>query len=151
MQPRRQRKVYFLDPLLSLIAPAFNEGVRGAPPDAMVENLIAIGLFRSAAQTLVQADAVPGSIAYWRSSNDRELDFVVPSRELSAHARFPIEVKGDADSQISAASRAIRAGFGAGLVVTRTKYREDACVSHIPAPVFLAALGENVRRDNPLV
>lgn len=151
LQPRRQRKVYFMDPLLSLIAPAFNEGVRGAPPDAMVENLIAVGLFRSAAQTLVQADAVPGSIAYWRSSNDRELDFVVPSGDTTTHARFPIEVKGDADTQIYAASRAIRAGFGAGLVVTRTKYREDESVSQIPAPVFLAALGENVRRDNPLV
>lgn len=151
LQPRRQRKVYFMDPILGLIAPAFNQGVRSAPADAMVENLIGVGLFRSAAQTLVQADAVPGSIAYWRSSNDRELDFVVPSANTSVHARFPIEVKGDADSQISAATRAIRAGFGAGLVVTRSKYREDASVPHIPAPVFLAALGENVRRDNPIV
>ena len=151
LEPRRQRKVYFMDPLLSLIAPALNDGVRHAPADGMVENLVAIGLFRSAAQTLVQADAVPGTIAYWRSANDRELDFVVPAQRTSGHARFPVEVKGDAQAQISAAVRSIRAAFGQGIVVTRTRFDDDVTVPRIPAPVFLAALSENVRRENPLV
>jgi predicted AAA+ superfamily ATPase len=152
LSPQRQRKVYFIDPLLSQIAPALNDGVRHAPEDGVVENLVAVGLFRSAVHTLVQADAVPGSVAYWRSTNDRELDFLVPSRREKGHARLPIEVKGDADAQIAAAARAIKAAFGEGIVVTRTKFNiEDTAVTRIPAPIFLAALKENVQRDNPLV
>lgn len=44
----------------------------------MVENAVAVGLFRSAAQTPIQANAIPGSIGYWRSSGDRAIDFVIP-------------------------------------------------------------------------
>lgn len=152
LSPQRQRKVYFIDPLLSQVAAALTDGVRDAREDGVVENLIAVGLFRSAVHTLVQADAVPGSVAYWRSSNDRELDFLVPSRRKKGHARLPIEVKGDADAQIAGAVRAIKAAFGEGIVITRTRFSlDDPAVPRIPAPVFLAALEENAQRDNPLV
>ncbi|HXC25892.1 MAG TPA: ATP-binding protein [Gemmatimonadaceae bacterium] len=153
LSPRRQRKVYFMDPLFGLIAPALIPGARRPPDDGVAENLVATALFRSAARALVQADAVPGAVAYWRSSNDRELDFVVPRTrgKRGHHGRIPIEVKGDAEARISQARLAIQRAFGEGVVVSRTKYAWASDVPTIPLAVFLAALREVPQREGLLV
>jgi len=47
LQPAKQRKVYYLDPLLAKVAPSLMPGARRPPDDGLVENLVATALFRS--------------------------------------------------------------------------------------------------------
>ena len=145
LSPSKQRKVYVMDPLHATLPGRIVPGARTPTEAGLTENLVAIALFRSAAHTLVQAAAVPGAVAYWRSSNQREIDFVVPESE--GPGRIPIEVKGDADSGIAHARNAIRRTFGRGIVVSRSVFDWTEDVPVIPAPVFLAALRERPRRE----
>ena len=149
-QPSRQRKVYFLDPLFAAVAPRLMPGARRPPAAALVENAVAVGLFRSAAATLTQAAPAPGAIGYWRSTNGRELDFVVPSRDRGRGGRLPVEVKGDADAGIGRARDAVRRSFGEGLVVSRRAFDPTGPVPVLPAHVLLAGLSETPRREAAL-
>jgi predicted AAA+ superfamily ATPase len=147
LQPGKQRKVYYIDPLLGEIAPLLMPGARRAPGDGVVENAVAVGLFRSAAQVLIQADPVPGAVGYWRSTNNRELDFVVPATSRGRGGRVPIEVKGDNDSGVGRARLAIAKAFGEGVVASQTVFDPEGAVPVIPVPVLLAGLTETPRRD----
>jgi uncharacterized protein len=149
-QPGKQRKVYFMDPLLAEIAPMLMPGSRRPPHDGLVENAVAVSLYRSAAHSLTQAGPVPGSIGYWRSSSDRELDFVVPSTSHGRGGRLPIEVKGDSDSRLGHARQAIQKSFGKGIIASRTVFDVDGDVPVMPVPVLLAGLSESPRRDAAL-
>jgi len=53
-------------------------GARRANVDGLIENLVAVALYRSAAESIALADPLPGGIGYWRSSDIREIDFLVP-------------------------------------------------------------------------
>jgi uncharacterized protein len=147
LQPSKQRKVYYIDPLLGEIAPLLMPGARRPSGDGVVENAVAVGLFRSAAQVLIQADPVPGAVGYWRSTNKRELDFVVPAASRGRGGRVPIEVKGDNDSSVGHARHAIAKAFGEGLVASRTVFDPEGDVPVLPVPVLLAGLAEAPRRD----
>ncbi|MEX2466747.1 MAG: hypothetical protein WD995_07535, partial [Gemmatimonadota bacterium] len=147
LQPGKQRKVYFMDPLFAEIAPLLMPGARRPPDAGLVENAVAAGLFRSAASALAQADPVPGAVGYWRSSNARELDFVVPAAKFGRGGRMPIEVKGDNEGAISRARLAISKAFGSGLVLSRSRMELDGEVPVLPAPVLLAGVAETTRRD----
>ncbi len=146
LQPSKQRKVYYSDPLLGEVAPLLMPGSRRPPENGIVENAVAVGLFRSAAQVLIQADPVPGAIGYWRSSRQRELDFVVPARSHGRNGRVPIEVKGDNGPDIARARIAISKAFGDGIVASRTIFEPDGDVPILPVPVLLAGLAEAPRR-----
>lgn len=146
-QPGRQRKVYYVDPLFGEIAPQLAPGARRPPDDGIVENLVAVGLFRSAARVLTQAGPVPGAIGYWRSRNQREIDFVIPSASSGRGGRIPIEVKGDGSSRIGHARAAIRKAFGEGIVVSRSVFDPTGDVPVLPVPVLLAALAERPMRS----
>lgn len=147
LRPRKMRKVYFMDPLMARVPPLLVPGAREPDEDGSMENLVATGLFRSAASALVQSTPAPGSVAYWRSRQGREIDFVIPDPEAPS-ARFPIEVKGDASTGVSNARKAIRQTFGSGVVTTRTRLEldENPDVPAVPAAVFLAVLGETPER-----
>lgn len=147
LQPSKQRKVYYIDPLLGEIAPLLMPGARRPPEGGTVENAVAVGLFRSAAHALIQADPVPGAIGYWRSTNNRELDFVVPAPSRGRGGRVPIEVKGDSDSRVGHARLAIAKAFGEGIVATRSVFDPDGDVPVLPIPILLAGLAESPRRD----
>jgi hypothetical protein len=147
LQPSKQRKVYLMDPLLGEIAPLLMPGARRPPGDGTVENAVAIGLFRSAAQVLIQADPVPGAVGYWRSTNNREIDFVVPATSHGRGGRLPIEVKGDSASGVSRARLAISKAFGEGVVATRTVFEPEGDVPVLPIPILLAGLREVPGRD----
>jgi uncharacterized protein len=147
LQPSKQRKVYYIDPLLGEIAPLLMPGARRPPEDGAVENAVAIGLFRSAAHALIQADPVPGAVGYWRSTNNRELDFVVPATAHGRGGRLPIEVKGDNGARVSRARLAISKAFGEGIVATRTVFEPEGDVPALPVPMLLAGLTETPRRD----
>ena len=150
LQPSKQRKVYYSDPLLAQVAPSLMPGARRPSEDGLVENAVGLALFRTAAQVLVQADAVPGAVGYWRSSNGRELDFVVPARERGRGGRLPIEVKGDAGSGIGNARMAIAKAFGEGIVASRTVFEPVGNVPVIPVPVLLALLTEMPERSSSI-
>ena len=146
-EPRKQRKVYFLDPLFADVPMAAASGARSAPPDGILEGLVASALFRSASEHLTQSDPTIGSIGYWRSSDGREIDFVADdSASLDGMHRLPIEVKGDAASGISAAVSAIRRTFKRGIVVTRSVFEPRDGILVAPAAVFLAGLPERTER-----
>jgi len=147
LQPSKQRKVYFIDPLLGEIAPLLIPGARRPPGDGIAENAVAVGLFRSAAHVLIQADPVPGAVGYWRSTNNREVDFVVPATSHGRGGRLPIEVKGDGDSSVSRARLAISKAFGEGIVATRTVFEPEGDVPVLPIPILLAGLTEVPKRD----
>jgi predicted AAA+ superfamily ATPase len=133
-EPRKQRKVYFVDPLFADVHAASASDARAASPDGILEGIAACALFRSASQHLTQSDPSIGSIGYRRSRDGREIDFVVDDpASLGGVHRFPVEVKGDASAGISAAVTSIRRTFKRGIVATRT--------------VFLAGLPERTERQ----
>jgi len=94
---------------------------------------------------------VPGAVGYWRSRNNRELDFVVPAEEFGRGGRLPIEVKGNDESRIGHARLAIRKAFGNGIVVSRSVFEPSGEVPVIPVPVFLAGLREVKERVASIV
>jgi len=147
LEPKKQRKVYLVDPLYAELPRALIPGTPPPKEDGMVENLLAVALFRSAASTLIQAGAIPGAIAYWRSSDDREIDFLVPRvSEPQNPQRFPLEMKGDGGTGMSHARLAIKRSFKQGIVVSRSRYDWDADVPVLPLWMLLAGLKENAQR-----
>lgn len=144
LRPQKQRKVFLMDPLLAEVPPLLMPGARRPGEAGLIEGAVAVALFRSAAAGLVQSGPVPGSVAYWRSTGGREIDFVVPTEE---GRRFPVEVKGDARSRISRARSAIRQSFGRGLIATRTVYDDEVAeIPAVPVSVLLACLSETAER-----
>jgi hypothetical protein len=146
-EPERQRKVYFVDPLLAQIAPALMPGGRRPNDDGLYEGIIAAGLYASAAHRVTLADPLPGAVGYWKSSDGRETDFVVPSPASGIqHARVPVEVKGDSKRRISGARLSMRRTFGKGIIVTRKTFDQDE-IPALPMGVFLAGLAPRSERQ----
>lgn len=146
LEPRKQRKVYWLDPLVGLVPQLLIPGTAAPAREGLIEAVVANGLFRSAAQTLVQASAIPGSIGYWRSTRDREIDFVVPRITDPTRERLPVEVKGDNKTALTGARRAIQQRFGTGLVLSRTVFDWRPDVATLPTWAFLAGTREQPER-----
>jgi predicted AAA+ superfamily ATPase len=145
LNARKQRKVYFIDPLLGSVAQQMVPGSRLPEPDAVRENLIGIGLYRSATDRLVQADPVIGSLSFWKSGRGTEIDYLVAERSPGVRGdRIPVEVKGDSRGTIGNARRSISAAFGRGVIVTASRLDLDHEIPTVSAPIFLAAL-----RDRP--
>jgi uncharacterized protein len=139
-RPERQRKIYFVDPLLAQIASTLIPGGRKPNEDGLREGIVAAALFASAAHRLTLADPLPGSVGFWKSSDGRETDFVVPSK-----ASVPVEVKGDSKRGVSGARLSMRRTFGKGIVVTRTTFDPDE-IPALPMGVFLAGLAPRSER-----
>ena len=144
-EPTRQRKLYHIDPLVARIAPTIVPGARHANDDGLIENLVAVALYRSAAETVTLADPLPGAIGYWKSTDNREIDFLVPTTGERG-PNFPVEVKGDAKAGISGARKSMQQTFGRGVVVTRTRFDWAHEIPAIPLGVFLASLGDRPQR-----
>jgi predicted AAA+ superfamily ATPase len=147
LEPSKQRKLYWLDPLMGAMPRALIPGTRVPGEDGMVECAVAAGLFRAASQTLIQSSAVPGAIGYWRSANDREVDFMIPCVTDLERPRLPVEVKGDNSTGLSQARAAIKTRFGHGLVLSRTVLDWRSDVATIPVWAFLAGLHEQPKRS----
>jgi hypothetical protein len=146
-EPRKQRKLYFLDPLVGYLPATLAPGMRTPSADGVTEGLVATALFRAASEYVTQAEPALGALGYWRSSKGREIDFVVPDDTGDARGRrIAIEVKGDAPAAIRNAVLSIRRSFGRGIVATRTVFEPESNVPLIPVPVLLAALRERTER-----
>ena len=147
LRPSKQRKVYFVDPLFDAVAAHLVPGGRRAPRAGLIENLVAVGLYRSATDRLVQAEAAPGAVGVWRSSRGTEVDFVVADPAATAAGRrLAIEVKGDSRTGIANARKSIRPVFGRGLIATDTLLDLESDIPAIPTAVLLALLPDRPAR-----
>lgn len=147
LSARKQRKVYYIDPLLGAVGPRLVPGSRIPEPEAVRENLVGIGLYRAATERLVQVDPVMGALGFWRSGRGTELDFVVAESATGVRGdRLPVEVKGDSASGIANARRSIGPVFGRGVIVTNSLLDLEHEIPTVPAPIFVAALRERVER-----
>lgn len=146
LEPSKQRKLYWLDPLMSAMPRALIPGTLTPGNDGMVEGAVAAGLFRAASQSLIQSTAVPGAIGYWRSTNDREIDFMIPRVTGLEKPRLPVEVKGDNSAGLSQARAAIRTRFQEGLVLSRNVFDWRQDIATLPVWAFLAGLREQPAR-----
>jgi hypothetical protein len=146
LEPNKQRKLYWLDPVLGRIPRLMIPGSRAPSEDGLVENAVASGLFRSAAQTLIQANAIPGTVGYWRSSAAREVDFLIPQVTDLQRERLPVEVKGDNATGLNGARQTIRQRFRKGIVLSRSVLDWRADIATLPVWLFLAGLREQPHR-----
>lgn len=146
-EPRKQRKLYLMDPLIGQLPSRLELGSRTPNEDGIIECLVAIGLFRSASRQVTQSEGSLSALGYWRSRDGREIDFVVPSRSGKEGAtRIPVEVKGDSASELKGAAISIQRSFGRGIVATRSVINLEGEVLRIPVAVLLAALDERTER-----
>lgn len=147
LNARKQRKVYFIDPLLGRAAQQMMPGSRLPGQDAVRENLVAIGLYRSATDRLVQADPVMGSLCFWKSGRGTEIDYLVAEHSSGVRGdRVPVEVRGDSLGAIANARRSISPVFGRGVIVTASRIDLDHEIPAVSVPIFLAALRERPER-----
>jgi predicted AAA+ superfamily ATPase len=113
------------------------EGSR--PPDLpqVVESLVALGLYRASEADPIESFRLPRSLSFWRSSRDREVDFLAGIRPN----QVAVEVK--YQSRVTARDTlTIRNAFGRGLVLSRHDLDLSGPVRVLPTAVFLALLGQ---------
>jgi predicted AAA+ superfamily ATPase len=145
-EPRKQRKVYFVDPLFAQVPSAALGVPNRTPADGMLEGAIATGLFRAASEHMTQSDPTIGSLGYWRSADGREIDFVTQTDDTSGDKTLPVEVKGDSRSGINGAIASIQRSFRRGIVATRTQFEVQDQILVVPAAILLAGLIERTER-----
>lgn len=134
VSPRKGKKLYAIDPLVLRI-PSQIEG--SAPPELprLVENLAAVALFRACEADLIESFRLPQALCFWRTSNQREIDFLAGPRPN----QVPVEVK--YQNRVGAQDMlTIRNSLGRGIVLSRFDLKLDGPVPIVPASVFLALL-----------
>jgi predicted AAA+ superfamily ATPase len=134
ISPRKGKKLYAVDPLITRL-PNYVEGTSLPPLPAVVENLVAVSLFRAAEVDLVESFRLPQELCFWRTGRGREIDFLAGQRPR----QLPVEVKyqqrvGRQDTL------SIRNTLGRGIVLSRRNLDLDGSVAIVPAAVFLAFL-----------
>jgi predicted AAA+ superfamily ATPase len=90
---RRPRKLYLGDPALASIPAALGGPM---PSDGgLVENALATALLRHTERDALERFSHPEHLYYWRSSDGREIDFLV----TGSHDRGRVEVRAADDRQ----------------------------------------------------
>ncbi len=129
----KQRKHYFGDTAFAAIPEAL--GGPSPKPQALVENLLAIALFRHIERNALEAFAAPRSLFLWRSSNDREIDFVA-----DGGPRLPVECK-YAEEPRGKDYESMSKAFGRGILASHHSLVTDREILTVPTAVLLAAIG----------
>jgi len=138
--PKKNVKLYPVDPLLMQLPRAMLRSTRLPEASALVESVLALALFRAAEVDLMEAFNVPRALYYWRSeraSAEREVDFLLDptGARLAFESKYERTVQG-----FDAAT--LRRVFGGGTLFTRHDLRlptgegEDT-VARIPAALAL--------------
>jgi predicted AAA+ superfamily ATPase len=131
---RADKKVYPLDPLVAHLAAVVNGRDRFAPdPTRAVESLLAVGLFRATEAETFAAFGVQQGVLYYRTSTNREIDFLVGS------SRAPFESK-YADSVDRRDVQVMEQAFGRGVLATKRTLDLGGKTVLIPAPLILTML-----------
>lgn len=129
----KRRKHYFGDTAFAAIPAALGGPI--PKPEALVENLLAIALFRHVERNALEAFAAPRTLFLWRSSNDREIDFVVHGRP-----RLPVECKYGEEPR-GKDYESMEKAFGRGILASRYRLSTDRAVLTVPVGVLLTAIG----------
>jgi len=132
--PRKGKKLYTVDPLVLQIPAAIEGGPLPALPN-VVENLVAMALFRACETDLMESFRLPQALCFWRSARDREVDFLAGPRPH----QLAVEVKYQSRVTVQD-TLTIRNALGHGVVLSRRDLVLDGPVPIIPAAVFLALL-----------
>lgn len=130
--PRKEKKLYALDPLI-LAIPGHVHGVPAPSTAAVMENLVGATLLRAGEKGLIEAFRDPQSLCYWKSSRERELDFLAGYRPR----QLPVEVKYK-ERVGRQQTLGIRNAFGKGVVTSKGDLLWNGAVPVIPTAVFLA-------------
>jgi len=132
----KPRKLYFGDTGFAAIPALLGFDGPTASLPGLVENLIAISLFRQTECHALEQYAAPRRLFLWRSSDGREIDFLtdVGGKSLAIESKYGQRISGkDYES--------IRKAFGSGVMVSRSGVVIDRDILTVPAGVFLALLG----------
>jgi predicted AAA+ superfamily ATPase len=154
--PKKNIKLYPVDPLLMQLPRAMLRSTRVPEAPALVEAVLALALFRAAELDLMEAFNVPRVLYYWRSeraSAEREVDFLLDptGARLAFESKYEHTIQG-----FDAAT--LRRVFGGGTLVTRhelhlpTGKGEDT-VARIPAALALWLLppGQAIIGKGPVI
>jgi hypothetical protein len=134
----RDKKLYFGDPLLHTIALGMAPGLSADTP-ALVENLVALALYRHSEPLAQQVDSQrnPHRLHVYGTRAGGEIDFVAGPRAEAV----PVEVKYQATPDLRKATGIVRAFPGRrALIVTRDLLFGRPRYALVPAPMFLWAL-----------
>ena len=135
----RDKKVYFADPLLYTVAHDLAPGLTADLP-ALVENLVALALFRRSEPLARQAEtfAMPEELHVWETAGGGEIDFVCGRRP----APVAVEVRYQRSPDLRKPSAIGRALPGSpALLVTRDLLQVTERWTAAPAALALWALG----------
>ena len=128
------RKHYFGDPAFATIPAA--QGGPEAGTASLVENVLAMSLFRLVEQNALESFAVPQRLFLWRSGRGREIDFIAhtDSTTVPIESKYASEPSGKDYESMSKA-------FGRGVMASRDTLVTDRPILTVPAGVLLASLG----------
>ncbi len=129
---KRGKKLYAVDPIVLRLPERITYSTRLPPLPLLVENIVALAMFRSAERDLVEAFPVPQGLFHWRSTAGKEIDFLVGR----AASKFPVEVK----YQQSISGRdtlVMRQSFGRGILLSRNTLDMKGPVVIVPVTLFL--------------
>lgn len=132
----KPRKLYFGDPAFAAI-PQVLAGGPVAPISSLVENVLAVALFRHAERDALMSFREPSRIFLWRSSDGREIDFLVPAPSgiVPIESKFARKMDGKDYESME------KAFPGPGVMVSLANLLLDRRTLTVPAGVFLALLG----------
>ena len=130
--PKKMKKLYAVDPIILRFPERITYSTRLPDLPLLVENIVALALFRSAERELVEAFPVPQALFYWRSSAGREIDFLVGR----APTKLPVEVKYQ-QSITGRDTLVIRQSFGSGILLSRNTLDLSGPVKIVPVSLFL--------------
>lgn len=134
-----QRKLYFVDPLIAQLGHRRNPSFPVPDLSKLNEQQIGLALVRAVSDpptpsAFVQADSV---MYERRGSLDSEIDFVGPRLEIPFECKY-------ADGNWRHEAQTMRAGYGQGVMVTRSAFSvaDDDPAWALPAGVVAWLLGE---------
>ncbi len=132
ISPRKQKKLYLADTLLGSVPALIQPGAPRPELPALVENTVALTLYRSLEIEPVESFGLPGSLFYWRSSSGTEIDFLVGSGNM----KIPVEVAWRHRVGKERTITSMERHFGRGIIVTRGTTELQGPVRQIPAALF---------------
>jgi uncharacterized protein len=131
---RADKKIYPLDPLVGQLASVVNRRGRFAPDHTRsAESLLAVALFRATAADGSAAFGVQQQVLYFRTSTNREVDFVVGEERLPFESKY-------ADSVDRRDAQVVHQTFGRGALVTKRTLDLDGETVLIPVSLVLSML-----------
>jgi len=119
---RKNKKLYFADPLFGSIPGLLQPGGPTPPASLRAESLVAASLYRAKERNLVEGFRLPTSLFYWHSK--------IGSRKVPIEVKYQLAISGTD-------KLAIRNSFGKGIILSHQDLDLEDPVRVIPASLFL--------------